>query len=130
MSFAFIFQSYCLGVYKFLQMPREVAIILVYFKFCILLKFLGVGGLSLLFLKHLFTCIFGLNFVALAGSLDDHMHLLLPVLIRLFAPDISDAPVEIQQASLRTVARLLPSMQVCCNYTVVISKSAYLILRR
>lgn len=47
-----------------------------------------------------------------SGSLDEHMHLLLPALVRLFRPDVSNAPIEIRSAAIKTLARLLPRMQV------------------
>ena len=43
------------------------------------------------------------------GTLDEHMHLLLPALIRLFKVD---APVDIRRASIRTLTRLIPRVQV------------------
>ncbi|KAH9605868.1 hypothetical protein KSS87_023466 [Heliosperma pusillum] len=43
------------------------------------------------------------------GTLDEHMHLLLPALIRLFKVDAS---VGIRQAAIRTLTRLIPRVQV------------------
>ncbi|KAK8706592.1 hypothetical protein V6N13_050150 [Hibiscus sabdariffa] len=43
------------------------------------------------------------------GTLDEHMHLLLPALIRLFKVDGS---VEIRRAAIRTLTRLIPCVQV------------------
>ncbi|KAL4036592.1 hypothetical protein IC575_000150 [Cucumis melo] len=43
------------------------------------------------------------------GTLDEHMHLLLPALIRLFKVD---APAEIRRAAIRTLTRLIPRVQV------------------
>ncbi|XP_021776173.1 serine/threonine-protein kinase TOR-like [Chenopodium quinoa] len=43
------------------------------------------------------------------GTLDEHMHLLLPALIRLFKVDAS---VEIRRASIKTLTRLIPRVQV------------------
>lgn len=40
------------------------------------------------------------------------MYLLLPTLVRLFRPDISNAPPEIRRAAIKTLGRILPSMQV------------------
>lgn len=46
------------------------------------------------------------------SNLDEHMHVLLPALIRLFRPDISDAPLEIRRATIKTLTHLLPALQV------------------
>lgn len=46
------------------------------------------------------------NFV---GTLDEHMHLLLPALIRLFKVDAS---VDIRRASIKTLTKLIPRVQV------------------
>lgn len=43
------------------------------------------------------------------GTLDEHMHLLLPALIRLFKVD---APVDIRRAAIKTLTRLIPCVQV------------------
>lgn len=43
------------------------------------------------------------------GTLDEHMHLLLPALIRLFRVDAS---VDIRRASIKTLTRLIPRVQV------------------
>ncbi|KAJ7946192.1 Serine/threonine-protein kinase TOR, partial [Quillaja saponaria] len=43
------------------------------------------------------------------GTLDEHMHLLLPALIRLFKVDAS---VDIRRASIKTLTRLIPRVQV------------------
>ncbi|XP_027362305.1 serine/threonine-protein kinase TOR isoform X2 [Abrus precatorius] len=43
------------------------------------------------------------------GTLDEHMHLLLPALIRLFKVDAS---VDIRRASIKTLIRLIPRVQV------------------
>lgn len=45
----------------------------------------------------------------MAGTLDEHMHLLLPALIRLFKVDAS---VEIRRAAVKTLTRLIPRVQV------------------
>lgn len=45
----------------------------------------------------------------MAGTLDEHMHLLLPALIRLFKVDAS---VEIRRAAIKTLTRLIPRVQV------------------
>lgn len=47
-----------------------------------------------------------------SGSVDEHMHLLLPALVRLFRPDVSNAPPEIRRAAIKTLGRLLPCVQV------------------
>ncbi|XP_052193242.1 serine/threonine-protein kinase TOR isoform X2 [Diospyros lotus] len=43
------------------------------------------------------------------GTLDEHMHLLLPALIRLFKVDAS---VDVRRAAIRTLTRLIPRVQV------------------
>ncbi|KAI6701523.1 hypothetical protein NL676_015847 [Syzygium grande] len=43
------------------------------------------------------------------GTLDEHMHLLLPALIRLFK---EDAPVDKRRAAIKTLTRLIPRVQV------------------
>ncbi|KAK4259382.1 hypothetical protein QN277_005720 [Acacia crassicarpa] len=43
------------------------------------------------------------------GTLDEHMHLLLPVLVRLFKVDAS---VDIRRAAIKTLTRLIPRVQV------------------
>ncbi|CAI0401191.1 unnamed protein product [Linum tenue] len=43
------------------------------------------------------------------GTLDEHMHLLFPALIRLFKVD---APVDIRRAAIKTLTRLIPRVQV------------------
>ncbi|KAL6517525.1 hypothetical protein OROMI_033226 [Orobanche minor] len=43
------------------------------------------------------------------GNLDEHMHLLLPALIRIFKVDAS---VEVRRAAIRTLNRLIPRVQV------------------
>ena len=52
-------------------------------------------------------------FISTAGNLDEHMHLLLPALIRLFKPDASDAPLDIRRATIRALIQLIPVVQVC-----------------
>lgn len=44
-----------------------------------------------------------------AGTLDEHMHLLLPALIRLFKVDAS---VEVRRGAIKTLMRLIPRVQV------------------
>lgn len=48
----------------------------------------------------------------MAGNLDEHMHLLLPTLIRLFQPGASDAPLDIRRATIRAFTNLAPTVQV------------------
>lgn len=52
------------------------------------------------------------TFEVLGGSVDEHMYLLLPALVRLFRPDVSNAPLEIRRAAIQTLGRLLPCVQV------------------
>lgn len=50
--------------------------------------------------------------LVISGSVDEHMYLLLPALVRLFRPDVSNAPLEIRRAAIQTLGRLLPCVQV------------------
>ncbi|KAL6013172.1 hypothetical protein ACLOJK_003664 [Asimina triloba] len=52
------------------------------------------------------------------GTLDEHMHLLLPALIRLFKVDAS---VEIRRAAIRTLTKLIPRVQVVKDISVVLA---------
>ncbi|KAH7833933.1 hypothetical protein Vadar_011237 [Vaccinium darrowii] len=51
------------------------------------------------------------------GTLDEHMHLLLPALIRLFRVDAS---VEIVRASIKTFTRLIPHVQVTSHISALV----------
>lgn len=50
------------------------------------------------------------------GTLDEHMHLLLPALIRLFEVDAS---VAIRRAAFKTLTRLIPRVQVSNKFLLV-----------
>jgi hypothetical protein len=52
------------------------------------------------------------EFLMNSGSVDEHMYLLLPALVRLFRPDVSNAPLDIRRAAIKTLGRLLPYVQV------------------
>lgn len=49
---------------------------------------------------------------ALGPSIEDHLHLLLPSLVRLISPSVSATPLELRRAVLRSMKRLLPRMQL------------------
>ncbi|XP_059653076.1 serine/threonine-protein kinase TOR-like isoform X1 [Cornus florida] len=51
------------------------------------------------------------------GTLDEHMHLLLPALIRLFKVDAS---VETRRASIKTLTRLIPCVQVTGHISALV----------
>ncbi|KAL7227449.1 hypothetical protein ACSBR1_022325 [Camellia fascicularis] len=51
------------------------------------------------------------------GTLDEHMHLLLPALIRLFNVDAS---VDIRHAAIKTVTRLIPRVQVIGHISALV----------
>ncbi|KAG5526253.1 hypothetical protein RHGRI_032514 [Rhododendron griersonianum] len=51
------------------------------------------------------------------GTLDEHMHLLLPALIRLFRVDAS---VDIRRASIKTLTRLIPRVQVTGHISALV----------
>lgn len=57
-----------------------------------------------------------LSFVTI-GTLDEHMHLLLPALVRVFKVDAS---VDIRRAAIKTLTRLIPCVQV--GYCAIHSK--------
>lgn len=49
---------------------------------------------------------------ALGPSVEEHLHLLLPALVRLISPSVSVTPLDIRRAVLRSMKRLLPRMQL------------------
>ncbi|KAJ0103481.1 hypothetical protein Patl1_04054 [Pistacia atlantica] len=51
------------------------------------------------------------------GTLDEHMHLLLPALIRLFKVDAS---VDISRAAIKTLTRLIPRVQVTGHMSALV----------
>ncbi|VFQ96023.1 unnamed protein product [Cuscuta campestris] len=51
------------------------------------------------------------------GSLDEHMHLLLPALIRLFKVDAS---VEVRRGAIKTLTRLIPRVQVIGHISALV----------
>ncbi|CAI9264989.1 unnamed protein product [Lactuca saligna] len=51
------------------------------------------------------------------GTLDEHMHLLLPALIRLFKVDAS---VDIRRAAIKTLIRLIPRVQVTGHISTLV----------
>ncbi|KAH8519812.1 hypothetical protein H0E87_001306, partial [Populus deltoides] len=51
------------------------------------------------------------------GTLDEHMHLLLPALIRLFK---ADASVDIRRAAIKTLTRLIPCVQVTGHISALV----------
>ncbi|XP_052306680.1 serine/threonine-protein kinase TOR isoform X3 [Populus trichocarpa] len=51
------------------------------------------------------------------GTLDEHMHLLLPALIRLFKVDAS---VDIRRAAIKTLTRLIPCVQVTGHISALV----------
>lgn len=63
--------------------------------------------MELLFTKREIFLLF--HVIDVVGTLDEHMHLLLPALIRLFKVD---APTDIRCAAIRTLTRLIPRVQV------------------
>lgn len=54
------------------------------------------------------------------GTLDEHMHLLLPALVRLFRPDASDASVEIRRAAIKTLTKLIPRVQISGHVSALV----------
>ncbi|KAL3515383.1 hypothetical protein ACH5RR_022285 [Cinchona calisaya] len=51
------------------------------------------------------------------GTLDEHMHLLLPALIRLFK---ADASVDVRRAAIKTLTRLIPRVQVTGHISALV----------
>ena len=63
------------------------------------------------------------QFFSWSGTLDEHMHLLLPALIRLFKVDAS---VDIRRAAIKTLTSLIPRVQVsycACFYSPSVFKN-------
>lgn len=101
------------AVFKFLLMQRGLVTTHTLFLFSTRLKFLVVS-LPLFSLLHVLVCItLMLRYLLVssyfAGTLDEHMHLLLPALIRLFK---LDASVEVRRGAIKTLTRLIPRVQV------------------
>lgn len=46
------------------------------------------------------------------ASIDEHLHLLLPTLVKLLAPGVAGAPSQIQMSVLQSLSRLLPKMRL------------------
>ncbi|KAK4476961.1 hypothetical protein RD792_016131 [Penstemon davidsonii] len=53
----------------------------------------------------------------LCGTLDEHMHLLLPALIQVFKVD---APVDVRRAAIRTLTMLIPRVQVTGHISALV----------
>ncbi|CAA0814247.1 Serine/threonine-protein kinase TOR, partial [Striga hermonthica] len=51
------------------------------------------------------------------GTLDDHMHLLLPALVPIFK---LDASIEVRRAAIRTLTKLIPRVQVSCHISALV----------
>jgi len=49
---------------------------------------------------------------ALGVALEEHLHLLLPALMRLVSPAVSGTPLDVRRAVLRSLKRLLPRMRL------------------
>jgi FKBP12-rapamycin complex-associated protein len=49
---------------------------------------------------------------ALGVALEEHLHLLLPALMRLASPAVSGTPLDVRRAVLRSLKRLLPRMRL------------------
>eukprot|EP00798_Chlamydomonas_sp_ICE-L_P022753 gene22753-29921_t len=49
---------------------------------------------------------------ALGSAVEQHLHLLLPALVRLITPASSNTPIEIRKAALKSMRKLLPSMHL------------------
>lgn len=49
---------------------------------------------------------------ALGAAVEDHLHLLLPAIVRLVTSGQSSMPLDIRRAALRSMRRLLPRMSL------------------
>jgi len=112
MNLGHIFRPFFRAVYKFSPMQKDAMITHMFLIFSTLLKYLEVPHFSIVLIT--FFCLLGkvhryLGVVLNTGTLDEHMHLLLPALIRLFKVDAS---MEIRRAAIKTLTRLIPRVQV------------------
>ncbi|GFP88661.1 serine/threonine-protein kinase tor [Phtheirospermum japonicum] len=57
------------------------------------------------------------TFEVFGGTLDEHMHLLLPALIRIFKVDAS---LEVRRAAIRTLTKLIPRVQVTGHISALV----------
>ena len=57
---------------------------------------------------------------ALSPSIEGHLHLLLPSLLRLLGQGQSSAPTEVKKATLRSIRKLLPRMSLANGYSSAI----------
>jgi FKBP12-rapamycin complex-associated protein len=47
-----------------------------------------------------------------SSSVEEHLHLVLPALVRLFQPGVADVPLAVRQMTLQSLRRLLPRLQL------------------
>ncbi|KAL3843837.1 hypothetical protein ACJIZ3_001240 [Penstemon smallii] len=66
-----------------------------------------------------YTCVIDIlcTLEVFGGTLDEHMHLLLPALIRIFKVD---APIDVRRVAIRTLTRLIPRVQVTGHISALV----------
>ncbi|KAK3265871.1 hypothetical protein CYMTET_25479 [Cymbomonas tetramitiformis] len=47
-----------------------------------------------------------------SSSVEEHLHLVLPAMVRLFQPGVAEVPLAVRRATLQSLGRLLPRMQL------------------
>jgi FKBP12-rapamycin complex-associated protein len=57
---------------------------------------------------------------AFGSAVDEHLHLMLPALVRLFRPGVAPVPVAVRSTVLRSLATLLPRMQLAGHASAVV----------
>jgi FKBP12-rapamycin complex-associated protein len=57
---------------------------------------------------------------AFGSAVDEHLHLMLPALVRLFRPGVAPVPVAVRSTTLRSLATLLPRMQLAGHASAVV----------
>ena len=53
-------------------------------------------------------------------GIDEHLHLILPTIVRLFKPSVISVPLEIRRSALQSLRRILPSLSLAGQASVVI----------
>ena len=80
--------------------------------FYVVLLNIHVSGCFMAFSVDMVVLIDIIMLLMNSGGVDEYMYLLLPALVRLFRPDVSNAPLDIRRAAIKTLGRLLPCVQV------------------
>jgi FKBP12-rapamycin complex-associated protein len=53
-----------------------------------------------------------LSFQVFSASVEEHLHLVLPAMVQLFQHGVADVPMSVRRATLQSLRRLLPRMQL------------------